>query len=47
MIVVNAYEAIFGFALEMAFSKVLLPAFGKPTSPVSAINFRSNLTTRD
>lgn len=28
----------------MAFSNVLLPAFGKPTSPTSAINFRSNRT---
>lgn len=40
----QGYEAIFGDAFEMAFSNVLLPAFGNPTRPTSAINFKSTVT---
>lgn len=33
-------------AFEIAFNSVDLPAFGKPTSPISAINFNSSLIER-
>lgn len=39
----NGYEAIFGFAFDTDFKNVLFPAFGKPTSPISAMIFRSNV----
>lgn len=44
--VVNGYDAIFGFALEIDLRKVLFPAFGNPTSPKSAIIFRSKTMFR-
>lgn len=44
--VVKGYEAILGFAFDIDFIKVLLPAFGKPTSPTSAINLRSRIMLR-
>ena len=37
--VVNGYGAIFGNALVIAASNVLLPAFGNPMKPTSAIIF--------
>ena len=40
--VVKEYAAIFGRARLMADSRLDLPAFGKPTSPASAISFSSS-----
>lgn len=44
-IVVNGYDAIFGFALVILSNKVDLPAFGTPIKPISAIKFNSNFKT--
>lgn len=38
----NTYGAMCGFALETAARKDDLPAFGKPTNPISASIFSSN-----
>ena len=40
----HGYSATLGLALDMAFSNDDLPAFGKPTRPTSAINFKSSTT---
>mmetsp|Transcript_30687 Transcript_30687/g.71906 ORF Transcript_30687/g.71906 Transcript_30687/m.71906 type:complete len:86 (-) Transcript_30687:278-535(-) len=40
--VVKGYGAISGRAMLIDANKLDLPAFGKPTNPMSAINFSSN-----
>ena len=44
--VVNGYAPTLAFARLMALRSVLLPAFGRPTSPTSAINFSSMSSRR-